>query len=91
MKIFPNRYGRLVWATASIILLSAGPGLAQSAAIPCSAFARSAGGSWRVLDPVMLNLNGRLYAPTVGTVLGAGSMQNGIEMSDVLDQQCGNR
>jgi hypothetical protein len=33
----------------------------------------------------------RLYSPTVGTVFPAGAAQNGIEMSDVLDQQCGNR
>jgi len=45
----------------------------------------------RVLSPVMLDLNGRLYSPTVGTVLAAGSAQNGIKMSDVLDQQCGNQ
>jgi hypothetical protein len=86
-----NRFCGLAFATASIMLLSAGPSLAQSAAVPCDAFARTSYGAWRVLDPVMLDLNGRLYSPTVGTTFAAGSMQNGIEMSDVLDQQCGNR
>ena len=80
----------LALAAASVVLLSAGPGLAQHEAVPCAAFARNAYG-WRVLSPVMLDLNGRLYSPTVGTVLAAGSAQNGIEMSDVLDQQCGSR
>jgi hypothetical protein len=86
-----NRVYRLALAAASIVLLSAGPGLAQHEAVPCSAFARNAYGGWRVLSPVMLALNGRLYSPTVGTVFAAGSSQNGIEMSDILDQQCGNR
>jgi hypothetical protein len=86
-----NRFCGLVLAAASIVLLSAGPSLAQNQAVPCDAFARTSYGAWRVLDPVMLDLNGRLYAPMVGTTFAAGSMQNGIEMSDVLDQQCGNR
>jgi hypothetical protein len=58
---------------------------------PCSAFARSAYGGWRVLGPVTLDLGDRLYSPTVGTVFTAGSSEHGIEMSDLLDQQCGNR
>jgi hypothetical protein len=39
----------------------------------------------------MLDLRGRLFAPTVGTTFAAGASANGIEMSGVLDQQCGNR
>jgi len=72
-------------------MLGAGQSLAQSEAIPCGAFARGHNGGWRVVSPVMLDLAGRLYSPTVGTVFAAGATQNGIEMSDVLDQQCGNR
>jgi hypothetical protein len=86
-----NRFCRLALAVAAVAVLSAGPALAQSEEVPCSAFSRNAYGGWRVLDPVMLDLNGRLYSPTVGTVFAAGATQNGIEMSDVLDQQCGNR
>jgi hypothetical protein len=86
-----SHHCRLALAAASILVLNAAPSLAQSAAVPCSAFARNAAGAWRVLDPVMLDLNGRLYSPTVGTIFAAGAVQNGIEMSDVLDQQCGNR
>jgi hypothetical protein len=82
---------RLAAAAAGIVLLSAGPSLAQREPIPCSAFARNAYGGWRVLSPVMLDLGGRLYSPTVGTNFAAGSTANGIEMSDILDQQCGNR
>jgi hypothetical protein len=59
--------------------------------MPCSAFARNASGGWRVLSPVILDFDGMLYSPTVGTTFAPGSTQHGIEMSDVLDQQCGNR
>jgi hypothetical protein len=78
-------------AAAAVLVLGAAPSLAQREPIPCSAFARGAYGGWRVLSPVMLDLGGRLYSPTVGTVFPAGGSQNGIEMSDVLDRQCGNR
>ncbi len=89
MEKSANRFCRLAAVATAVLLLSVGPGLAQG--VPCSAFARNAYGGWKVLDPVMLELNGRLFAPTVGTTFPAGSSQNGIEMSDVLDQQCGNR
>ena len=91
MKNLRGRFCPFALAGAAVVILSAGPSLAQSEEVPCSAFARNAYGGWRVLSPVMLDLNGRLYSPTVGTVFAAGSTQNGIEMSDVLDQQCGNR
>lgn len=78
-------------AAVAASLAFAGSAMAQRAAVPCDAFTRNPAGAWRVLDPVMLDLNGRLYSPTVGTVFPAGTSQNGIEMSDVLDQQCGNR
>jgi hypothetical protein len=86
-----RRLYRPALAAAGIVLLSVAPSLAQRAAVPCDAFARNADGAWRVLSPVMLDVDGRLYAPMVGTTFAAGSTQNGIEMSDVLDQQCGNR
>ena len=87
-----NRLGRLALASAALLLLSAVPSLAQGESVPCGAFTRMPYGGWRVLSPVMLDLGGRLYSPTVGTVFPAGSTtQNGIEMSDVLDQHCGNR
>jgi hypothetical protein len=91
MKNLRSRFCPLALAAVAVMVLGAGPSQAQSELVPCSAFARNAYGGWRVLSPVMLNLDGRLYSPTVGTVFAAGSTQNGIEMSDVLDQQCGNR
>jgi len=82
----------LTFAATSLVLLTAGSSLAvEAGAMPCSAFSRTAHGGWRVLSPVMLDLNGRLYSPTVGTTFAAGSATNGIEMSDILDEQCGNQ
>jgi hypothetical protein len=85
-----------VSATAAALLLAAGaatPALAHAGdpVLSCPDFVRSPGGGWRVLAPVMLQFGDRLYSPTVGTVFTAGSIQGGIEMSDVLDRECGNR
>jgi hypothetical protein len=88
---FHSKPASAIAAGLAVVLLSAGPSLAQREAVPCSAFSRSGSGGWKVLAPVMLNFDGRLYSPTVGTTFAAGSMQHGIEMSDVLDRQCGNR
>jgi len=91
MKRLRNRLCRLATAVASVLVLTAGAALAQSVPVPCSAFTRSTSGGWTVLGPVMLDLDGRLYAPMVGTIFAAGSRQNGIPMSDVLDRECGSR
>ena len=93
MKQLRNLLGPSLAAVAVVLSLGAAPGMAraQDGGMPCSAFARNSYGSWRVMAPVMLDLEGRLYSPTVGTVLSAGVTQHGIEMSDLLDQQCGNR
>lgn len=89
---------RAVWGTAgaAALLLSgwaAYPAMARPGdpSLPCPAFSRGTYGAWTVRAPVMLNVGGALYSPTVGTVFAAGAMQNGIEMSDVLDRECGNR
>jgi hypothetical protein len=86
-----TRFAGAACAAAVILFLSAAPSLAQRASVPCDAFTRTSYGAWRVLGPVMLDLNGRLYAPMVGTVFPAGASHNGVEMSNVLDRQCGNR
>ena len=91
-----NRLCRMAVAASAFVLLGIGvthPVVAKAAdgPVPCSAFQRNAHGGWRVLSPVTMDLGGMLYSPTVGTTFVAGSTQHGIEMSDVLDQQCGNR
>ena len=87
MKAFSNPFCRL--AAAGIALLSAGPSLAAGMSMPCSAFARNPYGDWKVLAPVVLSVEGRLRAPTVGTIFVAGSMTNGLKMADLLDRDCG--
>jgi hypothetical protein len=83
---------------AAAAVLAAGVGMtgsvvakAQEGPMPCSAFTRGDEGAWRVMAPVTLDIGGRLYSPMVGTVFTAGATEHGIEMSDILDQQCGNR
>ena len=87
MKERRDRICRLSLAVASL-LLSVGPSMAQNMPMPCSAIARDARGGWKVLAPVVFNVQGRLLAPTVGTTFAARSTTNGIEMSHVLNHQC---
>ena len=72
-------------AAVSIVLLSAEPGLGQNVPIPCSAFARTAHGDWKVLAPVMLYIDGRPLGPMVGSTLPAESIPNSIKVSEALD------
>ena len=91
MRTIHRRLLRLSIAAASLVLLSAEPGLAQNMPIPCSAFTRNAHGGWTVLAPVMLYIGGRPLGPMVGTTIPAGSMPNSINLSKALDRECGNR
>lgn len=91
-----NRLRLLVLGAAATLVVGIGtthPVVAKAAdgPIPCSAFSRNSAGGWRVLAPVTFAFGDRLYSPMVGTTFPAGGNENGIEMSDVLDQQCGNR
>jgi hypothetical protein len=91
-----QRLYRFGAATAAALLLGTAASLpvlarAGDPSLPCPAFSRNAYGGWTVNAPVMLILGGSLYSPTVGTTFAAGSMRDGIEMSDVLDRECGNR
>jgi hypothetical protein len=96
MKTATNRLCHMAMAASAVLLVGAGAGhpVAAKAAdgpMPCSAFQRNAGGGWRVLAPVTLAVGGTIYSPMVGTIFPAGASENGIEMSDILDQQCGNQ
>ena len=87
---------KALWCAAGAAALSTGishPVLARpnDPALPCSAFARIANGGWTVRAPVMLVVGGALYSPTVGTIFAPGATRNGIELSDVLDRECGSR
>jgi hypothetical protein len=91
MNKLAGKPARAIAAAVGLLLLSAVPSLAERDLVPCSAFSRNAHGGWTVRAPVMLDLGGALLAPMVGTTFAAGSAMHGIEMSDVLDRQCGNR
>ena len=91
MRASHRRLSRLGMALASVLLLSAEPGLGQNTPVPCSAFARTAHGGWKVLAPVMLYIDGRLLGSMVGSTLPAESMPNSIKVSDALGRECGNR
>jgi hypothetical protein len=90
MTTLHNRFYRLGIAAASVLLLSAAPSLARSMPLPCSAFAHHAYG-WKVLAPVMLDIDGRLLAPTVGTTFDGGSAMKGGRLNEMLNRECGNR
>ena len=79
---------RLCSALSVVGLLLSVPSLGQAFPVPCSAFAHNADGSWRVLAPVMLDIDGRLLGPIVGTTFAPGSVANGIKISEVLDREC---
>ena len=91
MSAIHNRLSRLSMAAAAVVLLSTQPGLGQNMPVPCSAFARNAHGDWKVLAPVMLQLDGRLLGPMVGSTLPAASMPASIKLTEALDRECGNR
>jgi hypothetical protein len=89
MKNARNHLYRLGMTAAAILLLGAGSAEAQKVPVPCSAFSRNANGSWRVLSPIILDLNGMLVSPTVGTIFAADAATHGVEMSKILDSECG--
>ena len=88
MRAPRNRLCRLSLGVVSLALLSIAPSLAQSVAVPCSAFSRNGDGDWKVLAPVMLHIDGRLLGPIVGTTFEPGAITNGIKISEVLDREC---
>lgn len=95
MRHSRNELFRSAAVAAAVLLVGAAVqsvgAKAADGPIPCSAFQRNTYGGWRVLAPVTMDIGGGLYSPMVGTTFVAGSTQHGVEMSDLLDQQCGNR
>src|SRR5579862_2580527 len=81
MRAIHNRLSRLSMAAASVVLLSAEPGLGQNMPVPCSAFSRTAHGDWKVLAPVMLYIDGSALGPMVGSTLPAASMPTSVKVS----------
>ena len=89
MKTFYNAIRTLGLASAALTLVTLRPSLAQDVRVPCSAFSRNSHGAWKVLAPVMLDVDDRLLGPTVGSMFEPGATTtNGIKMNEVLDRAC---
>ena len=95
---FDNRLGTaILGATAALSLLCAWPssGRAQvnslpDGAIDCGAVARLPGGSWAVLRPATINPSGAMLALMPGQTYTPSELVGGIEVTAVLDRNCGN-
>ena len=86
--------------TAAVALLfgcvSAHPGLAQNVApsdgpIACGDFQRGPNGAWSVLRPTTISAQGVQLNVTPGQTFAKNQFVGGIEVTTVLDRNCGNR
>ena len=85
----PRNTVRTLSVAAGLLMLIVRPTLAQDATVTCSAFSRNSHGGWKVLAPVMLQIDGRLLGPIVGTMFEPGTTTtNGLKISEVLDRAC---
>jgi hypothetical protein len=85
----PRNAIRALCLAAALLLVALQPSLAQDERVPCSAFSRNSHGAWEVLALVMLQIEGRLLGPIVGTIFEPGTtMTNGIKINEVLDRAC---
>ena len=56
----------------------------------CAAFQRSANGSWNVLRPATISPNGVQLNLASGETFAKNQFLHGIEVTTVLDRNCGN-
>jgi hypothetical protein len=86
-------------AMAAAILFgcaTAHPGTAQSVSrsdgpIACGDFQRGANGSWTVLRPTTMSPQGVQLNLAPGQTLAKNQFVSGVEVTTVLDRNCGNR
>ena len=89
MKKTPRNAIRALGPAAALLLVALQSSLAQDVRVPCSALSRNSHGGWEVLAPVMLQIEGRLLGPIVGTIFEPGTTTtNGIKINEVLDRAC---
>jgi len=88
---------RLIGAAAVVAagVLASQSALAQGVSIPdgpvaCDAVARLPLGSWTVLRPVTISPGGRTIGLAPGQTFAPNQMYNGVEVTAVLDRNCGN-
>jgi hypothetical protein len=75
---------------------SALPGMAQSIAgsdgpVACDAFQRDTNGSWMVLRPTTISPQGIQLNLAPGQTFAKNQFVGGIEVTTVLDRNCGNQ
>jgi hypothetical protein len=80
----------------SASLLWARPGLAQmrismpDGPIACQDFTRNGYGDWKVLRPTTISPEGRVMHLVPGQTFMPSQLVNGVEVTAVLDRNCGN-
>ena len=83
-------------AAAALILGAFGslPAAAQNSypdgQVNCGAVARMPMGSWHVMSPVTISPDGRTMTLAPGQTFAPNQMYGGVEVSAVLDRNCGN-
>src|SRR5689334_19464852 len=82
-------------ATLFFSWASVNPTMAQTAhrgdgPIACSDFQRGANGSWIVLHPTTIIPEGVKLSLAPGQTFAKNQMVNGVEVTTVLDRNCGN-
>jgi hypothetical protein len=90
--------GTLVGAYAAIFFgcVTAHPGIAQSVSrsdgpIACGEFQRGPNGSWTVLRQTTISPQGVKLNLTPGQTFAKNQFVSGIEVTTVLDRNCGNQ
>lgn len=85
-------------ATAGLLLglVSLGPAVANVVAggdgpIACQDFQRGPNGTWTVLRPTMISPSGVMMNLTPGQTFAKNESFRGIEVTTVLDRNCGNQ
>jgi hypothetical protein len=75
-------------------LASAGPALAQvrmpDGPIACRDFARNGYGDWTVVRPTTIITHGMAMRLAPGQTFMPSEMVNGVEVTAILDRNCGN-
>ena len=97
--IYPAKtWCRLFGAAAMLALGVAGSqsALAQGMSMPdgpvaCNAVARLPMGSWTILRPVTIQPNGMTIGLAPGQTFAPNQLDDGVEVTAVLDRNCGNR
>jgi hypothetical protein len=84
-------------ALALFGLFAPAPALAQPAnslpdgQVDCGAVNRLPMGSWTIMSPVTISPNGTTIGLSPGQTFAPNQMYDGVEVTAVLDRNCGNR